>query len=72
LGLLVLIGSGHLGLKVVAKHSKIEAILSFLQGFSTFNLTGESILVFARPLQDATFAIQKSAITPKRENVGAA
>ena len=45
---------------------------SFLQGFGTFILTGESILVFARRLQDATFITQKSAITPMWENVGAA
>jgi hypothetical protein len=35
-------------------------------GLHTFILTGESILVFARLLQDATFITQKSAITPKR------
>ena len=38
----------------------------FIQGFDTFILTGESILVFARLLQDATFVSQKSAITPIR------
>ncbi len=47
-------------------------MFSFLQGFGTFILTGESILVFARLLQGATFIIQKSAITPIRENVDAA
>jgi hypothetical protein len=50
----------------VAKNSTIEVMLSFLQEFGTFILTGESILVFARLLQDATFVTQKSAITPKR------
>jgi hypothetical protein len=43
---------------------------SFFQGFGTFILTGESILVFVRLLQDSTFIRQKSAITQKRENVG--
>jgi len=46
-------------------------VLAYGAGLHTFNLTGESILVFARLLQGATFITQKSAISPMRENVGA-
>jgi hypothetical protein len=46
-------------------------VLAYWAVLHTFILTGESILVFARLLQDATFITQKSAITPKRESVGA-